>query len=163
MHVRFGKWGEDATRDELRKLRKAGWTVTQGINLTHGDIDFVLVGPGGVVALEAKWMDAPSRRRDMARQQLREYAARATDNARSLRLMLKSMGAPADVQPVIALWGIGSRDVLPRELDSSLGVPTMHGSDVVPWLRDLSASVPAAQQVLVRDKLRERIAYQASA
>jgi hypothetical protein len=40
----------------LRELRRDGWRLVNNITLTNwGDIDHVLVGPGGVLVVESKW------------------------------------------------------------------------------------------------------------
>ena len=53
----MGKLGEEATAEAVTSWRRRGrdggsWTTYLA---THGDIDHVLVGPGGVYAIESKW------------------------------------------------------------------------------------------------------------
>lgn len=81
----MGATAEMWTASKLRRLRKHGWLIVNGLALQGRDIDHVLVGPGGVIVVESKWsaegwdLTTPS-----------QALARAVDqvvaNARSLRL-----------------------------------------------------------------------------
>jgi hypothetical protein len=51
----MGDQAESIVAEELRQLRRRGWRVINGLVLTHGDIDHVAVGPGGVLVVETKW------------------------------------------------------------------------------------------------------------
>lgn len=54
---RVGRWGEESSLDALRNLLTDEWTVVRNLVLPKrvgGDIDLVLVGPGGIWALEVK-------------------------------------------------------------------------------------------------------------
>lgn len=54
---RLGRWGEERVSDALRGLLSDEWTLVQNFtfpNRAWGDIDLLLVGPGGVWALEVK-------------------------------------------------------------------------------------------------------------
>ncbi len=54
---RLGRWGEERAADALRGLLSDEWTLVQNFTFPHrgwGDIDLLLIGPGGVWALEVK-------------------------------------------------------------------------------------------------------------
>ena len=55
----MGDLGEQWTAQELRRLRRSGWQVVNHVTLTAPDIDHVLVGPGGMFAIETKWSATP--------------------------------------------------------------------------------------------------------
>jgi hypothetical protein len=110
----MGATAEMWTASELRRLRKHGWLIVNGLALEGRDIDHVLVGPGGVVVVESKWsadgwdLSTPDRA-------LAKAVDQAVANARSLRLWtaVKASGAP--VRSVVVLWG-GSRAGSPERL-----------------------------------------------
>jgi len=51
----MGATAEEWTASELRPLRRRRWRVANHVALGRPDIDHVLVGPGGVIAVETKW------------------------------------------------------------------------------------------------------------
>ena len=52
----MGATAEAWTAQELRRLRSSGWLLINGVLRDRwGDIDHVLVGPGGVLVVETKW------------------------------------------------------------------------------------------------------------
>jgi len=57
----MGDLAEQWTASELRKLRRRGWRVLNHVMLKQRDIDHVLIGPGGVYAVETKWGPDPGR------------------------------------------------------------------------------------------------------
>lgn len=101
----MGELAEQWTAQELRKLRRRGWRVVNHLMLRNWDIDHVLVGPGGVIAVETKWsaqpweFDPPEGRILTAVQQVKQ-------NARDLSLWqpIKASGA-ASASGVVVLWG----------------------------------------------------------
>lgn len=53
-----GAWGEEATRDELRRARRTRllWDWVDSINLQAGDLDHLVVTrKGGLIAVDSKW------------------------------------------------------------------------------------------------------------
>jgi hypothetical protein len=57
----WGSSGEQATASELdsRRRRRQGWRSIHGLVIGDTEIDHIAVGPGGVLAIEAKWTNAP--------------------------------------------------------------------------------------------------------
>ncbi len=52
-----GSWGEERTERALRALEREGWQVHHDLPATrgNGNLDHVVVGPGGVFLLDSKW------------------------------------------------------------------------------------------------------------
>ncbi len=128
----MGDLAEQWTASELRPLRKRGWKLVNHVSLRPWDIDHVLVGPGGVVAIETKWsaaaweMHPPSPR-------VRDAVRRTAGNARDLALWtpVRRCGAPS-VTPLVVLWGpvANDEDLGPVIVD---GVAVLHGRALAPW------------------------------
>jgi hypothetical protein len=53
--IMMGDQGEQWTAQELRHLHKRGWKVVNDVALKRWNTDHVIVGPGGVYAIESKW------------------------------------------------------------------------------------------------------------
>jgi hypothetical protein len=133
----LGSQGEEWTSEGLRKLRRRGWHVIEHVPLKHGDIDHVLLGPGGAFAIETKattrtWnLDEPDR-------WLLQAIAQCNDRAEQLRHLLRSgsNGLRTAPTPVLVLWGnmTGRRD----HLD---GVTIVHGSELRAWTKQLGSHV----------------------
>jgi nuclease-like protein len=51
---RQGAEGEQATARALRRLVNGGWTPVHDVEIGHGNLDHILVGPPGVFLLETK-------------------------------------------------------------------------------------------------------------
>jgi hypothetical protein len=54
---RQGAEGEQATARALRRLVGAGWTLVHDVDVRHGNLDHILVGPPGIFLLESKKLD----------------------------------------------------------------------------------------------------------
>lgn len=52
-----GAFGEEATGKQLKKLEREGWVVLHDLQHGRGNVDHVLVGPGGVFVLDSKRTD----------------------------------------------------------------------------------------------------------
>jgi hypothetical protein len=103
--IAMGEIAEQWTAQELRKLRRKGWRVVNHFMLRAWDIDHVLVGPGGVFAIETKWSAQPWELNPMDRRissAIRQVSANAKDL--SLWQPLKAAGGVA-AQGVVILWG----------------------------------------------------------
>ena len=128
-----GAWGEDNTRDELDKARKRGhiWGAVHNIEFGgFGDIDHVVLAPGGVLALETKW-----KFRDLARAWLHKDLRQASAAAAKTRSVLRSKGFDVlhDVTPVVVVWGKGGHEIADGgELVD--GVHLVYGGELADWL-----------------------------
>lgn len=143
----MGKFGEEATAEALSgyRLRRRGWHVINGLLFAgHGDIDHVLVGPGGVFVFESKWTSRPCRiERDKVLGLIgREPVSQARDGARKVERMLRygSQHFDVAVRPVVVLWGSGAPH-LDDGWDEVDGVLIFEGRNEKAWLPLLDGSV----------------------
>ena len=108
----MGATAETWTASELRRLRKHGWFVVNGLPLEGRDIDHVIIGPNGIVVLESKW-SAYGWQIDRPSQELMEAVEQGVANARTLRLWRDVHATGADVGVAVCLWG-GNRESAPE-------------------------------------------------
>lgn len=116
MHGRhMGRIGEvcTATTVVTWRRRRRGWALINGLYFAnHGDVDHVLVGPGGVFAIESKWTSTDCQ---VDGEQVlgivgREPVAQARAGADKVELLLRYGRSRLDVtvRPVVILWGPGA-------------------------------------------------------
>jgi hypothetical protein len=129
--ARRGAWAEEWTSDALRKRFK-GWTVVDDVPLEYGNLDHVLVGPGGIYAVETKWRSKwRNRALRISSPEFHRYRVQAEDQASALRALLVSLGAMHRVDPALVLWGPG---VEAREVFIKIGaVQVLFGDEVKSW------------------------------
>lgn len=102
----MGATAETWTASELRRLRRHGWRVINGVVLPSRDVDHLLVGPAGIIVVETKWSStdwhlAPADENVLA------AVEQVVANARSLRLWQTIKRTRLPVNPVVVLWGGG--------------------------------------------------------
>jgi hypothetical protein len=165
--ILMGVQAEDWTMQELRRLRRRGWTSIAGVTLLEdADIDHIAVGPGGVLVIETKWSADrwPSDRRGskyMERALVRAVV-QARENCRHVRLAFAS-GIPKEhVRAVCVLWSNqASADDHIRESD---GVTIVPAPMLRSWLRELEAPlIDGAQIEQVVSKLVAHVALRDAA
>jgi hypothetical protein len=121
--INLGRDGEKQAVDWLRSSLTVPWIAFHNVewpNRSWGDVDFVLVGPGGVWVFEVKAYTTPTRNRG----DQWEYKGRtgwhkhshnpgkqATRNAKNIKDFLTSRGAPATWVNAVVLWA-GSDETL---------------------------------------------------
>jgi hypothetical protein len=127
----MGDLGEQFTAAELRTLSRSGWSVVNHVLLKTRDIDHVLVGPGGVIAVETKWSSIPWTV-DPPESRVRDAVEAVRAHARDLTLWhnLKSLGV-GQVRPVVILWGSGTDGIPLTAVD---GVTVIGGPAARAWL-----------------------------
>ena len=136
-----GAWGEEATRDELRraKRKRVVWGWIDSIELQAGDLDhLVLPRKGGFVVIDSKWRSDGADAIEMA-----ASARRARLRAEGLtRTLLKSergshraKGNTVSVRPLVVIWGPAQHHV-PDECHLE-GVDFIGGRALIPWLEAL--------------------------
>ena len=137
-----GAWGEEATRDELRRSRKKRliWDWVDSIDLQSGDLDHLVVTRnGGLIAVDSKWRSDGRDTGTMA-----ESAARARLRAEGVaRSLLKAergshraRGHAVTVRPLVVIWGPAQHQV-PDEWEIN-GIPFVGGRRLQAWLEDLA-------------------------
>lgn len=142
-HVR-GAWGEENTRDELRRARRRRlvWGWVDSISLQRGDIDHLVVTRhAGLLAVDSKW------RNEIGALDMRELASDARVAARRAEAVARSKIRPErgahrarstalPVLPVVVVWGAAQHTV-PDGVALVDGVPVVAGRRFRAWLRDL--------------------------
>lgn len=154
MHGRhLGMIGEMCTARTVLtwRRRRRGWALVNGLYFAnHGDVDHVLVGPGGVFVLESKWTSADCRVDGEAVVGItgREPVAQARDGATKIELLLRHGRTRLDVtvRPVVVLWGPGAPS-LPDGCTEIGGVLACEGPRSREWLPILDAGALATDVV----------------
>jgi hypothetical protein len=139
----WGRSGERATAQELasKRLRRAGWSVAHGLVVRGHEIDHVAVGPGGVIAIETKWVTGErwTVERGTLRGPIRDPILQVRRSAARVGELLRSSTGgrhDVDVIPVLMVWGPGSPVVSPETREVG-GVPIFTGrtiDDFRSWL-----------------------------
>ena len=129
-----GAWGEDNTRDGLKwaTRRRCIWGSIDNIELANGDIDHLVITSGGAIAIDSKWHATARNHAGLA-----EDVRRANAAAAKAKSVLRSLGRPMDVRPVVVMWGAGQLD-LPEGGGQFEGVDIVAGVHLRRWLRGLS-------------------------
>jgi hypothetical protein len=158
-HNRYlGKIGEEQTEEAVlgRRRRWNGWRVINGLYFRgHGDIDHVLVGPGGVFVFESKWTSVPWKvdKEGIIGTEGRDPLIQARHGALKIERMLRFGPERFDVtvHPVVILWGPGAPQMSQgwAEVD---GVLIAEGRCRRKWIRQLNRS--ALQRPLVESVTR---------
>ena len=110
----LGKLGEEATAEAVcgPSRRRQGWRLVNGLPFGGlGDVDHVLIGPGGVFAIESKYSTSPCQVSDGGVDGIygREPIAQARRGAVKVQKMLRYGPRRFDVtvRPVVVIWGRG--------------------------------------------------------
>lgn len=135
----MGDLGERWTAGELRTLKQQGWRVVNHVILRQRDIDHVLVGPGGVYAIETKWTAFPWSL-DGTDERIKFAAQIATGHARDLRLWQPFHAAGVGkVTPVVFLWGGKLGELAPSRATTALdGAVVVAGPLAKHWTQSLT-------------------------
>ena len=159
MHMR-GAWGEENTRDELKRARRRRliWGWVDSISLRAGDIDHLVVTRrGGLVAIDSKWrnqhtsQDVAAMAQSAARVRLRAEGLTQTLLASERSARHRARANPLTVKPVVVMWGAAQDDVpVGATVD---GIEFIAGRQLMKWLRQADGhpvSKDAARDVLER-------------
>ncbi|WP_166680413.1 nuclease-related domain-containing protein [Kribbella sp. VKM Ac-2566] len=126
-----GAYGEDNTRDVLRRARRKRhvWNSIDNLEIQSGDVDHLVIAPAGIYAIDSKWHAM-----NLTDAVLDRDAATACAAARRANLILRSIHLQAlEAQPIVVVWGRGQRD-LPEAGCVVGGVLILRGSDLRSWL-----------------------------
>jgi hypothetical protein len=133
--MRLGAEAERWTSSALRTLRRSGWSVVDSVLFEGFDVDHVLVGPGGVFAIETKFTSMPWRERGGALVgPFGDPIGQTVQGARKVRLLLGSMGHVVRVTPVLLAWGKGSSELRRGIIDGVMVIP---GSELKRWMSEI--------------------------
>lgn len=145
--IMMGEIAEQWTAAELRKLRSRGWRIVNHFALAKDDIDHVLIGPGGIAAIETKWIGSPWSS-SYGQTRVREAVIQSAENARRLRLWHPVKSRTVGVTPVIVLWGRDVKD-WPRkkQVQHVDGVAVVVGPALADWARELPVGALTGDEV----------------
>lgn len=129
-----GAWAEDWTREELQRAvaDNLAWHALDNIQLQGGDVDHVLIAPGGVIAVETKFYGKAGRAA-YAVDHVRG-AARAATRVAGLLTTVRAVGQ--DVYPVMVIWGPGAKPL--ADVAEEGGVTVVKGTALLQLLRRYS-------------------------
>jgi len=174
MHGRhLGRVGEVSTGTTVVnwRRRRRGWSLTHGLYFEHhGDVDHVLVGPGGVFVLESKWVSAPCHLENGEVKGVaeREPVAQARCGARKVDLLLRYGRSRLDVEvrSVVIMWGPGAPPLPDGWIDVA-GVTVCEGRRSRKWLprldeRHLEPEIADRAESVLRAQLDRQVERQAS-
>lgn len=164
-HLR-GAWGEENTREELKRAKRKGliWGSIDSVNLSSGDIDHLVVTrSGGLVALDSKWRTEPvtdpaELARSAAKVKLRAEGV-ARSHLRSIRGSHRAAGHSVTVLPAVVLWGPAQHELPPNA--QSAGIRFIGGKRLVRWLAELEGQ--PVDRIEAEDLLRQLEEFRASA
>jgi hypothetical protein len=122
---------EVLTATELRRLRRRGWRLVNHVMLENRDVDHVVVGPGGFLAVETKyrsnWLNLDGA--------VATFSATAREDADDVWLRL---GLPPNkVRSLVVLYGGGVGDIRPQPFEVD-GVTFCSGAGLRAYLRTVS-------------------------
>lgn len=145
--IMMGDQAEQWTASELRKLGRHGWRLINRVLLRkNADIDHVLIGSGGMLAVETKWCATWDSAYGRTRQ--RDAAKQALENARLLGLWAPIRKLGVQVQPVVVLWGPEVRHwSVAQQIRHIDGVPIITGPSLNAWATSFATNVLTPEQV----------------
>ena len=118
-----GELAEQWTVHELHDVLDHGYRLVNHVSIDgRGDVDHVLVGPGGLFVIETKWSAEPLRPEQIRTQ---DHVLTLERRARRTWLQLKPHGVPA-VTAILVLWGEAA-----RELTAGTGVSRLGATHVI--------------------------------
>ena len=151
-NLRDGADAEDSTHEALRRHSKAGWTVIRDVPVYRSNIDHVLVGPQGAIALETKRTEAEWQVTEKGifemglhgRLRPRPVAwpiAAARRHAWDLHVLLLAAGVRVQVHPVLVLWGPNLTGIEGGSCEVA-GVTVVLGGQAKEWVGALAGPTP---------------------
>jgi hypothetical protein len=130
-HLESGLEAQSWTSTDLKRALGRGWYVIDNISFGGmGNVDHVVIGPGGVLAVETKYTDSSLESR-RGRETVAEWVAQSHEMARHLRLMLRSnYGHMVQPTPIVITSGTELLK-LPADLEGSAVVRRRHVKQLV--------------------------------
>jgi len=154
-----GAFGEQATGKQLRKLERKGWVVLHDLRRGTGNVDHVLVGPGGVFVLDSKRTDGRVVVEDGTVTVIRlddpdlHYVHTGTPHL--LRLarethdrILAGSRISQWVTPVMVWWADFPQGVVEGRCAH------VHGEELIAWLRARQPQIAPSRLAQVADAVR---------
>lgn len=154
-----GAFGEQATGRQLRKLEHQGWVVLHDLPRGTGNVDHVLVGPGGVFVLDSKRTDGlvvvqdssvtVTRIDDPNLHYVHTGSAHLLHLASETHERVRATSRISQwVTPVMVWWA-----EFPQRVVEGRCVH-VHGDDLVQWLLDRPTQIAPSRVQRVADAVR---------
>jgi Nuclease-related domain len=144
-NLSLGVMGEQATaKAVLGRRRREGCQLVNGLYFAgHGDVDHLLVGPGGIFVLESKWTTVTWElsKVGVTGPPGRNPIAQAREGAHTVERMLRHGRERFDVEvhPVLVIWGPGA-PVIEGGWTEIAGISVFEGRQTEKWLSRLERS-----------------------
>lgn len=147
----MGLDGENRTAEVLRKFRREGWELVNGMKLKGDwDIDHVLVGPAGVLVIESKWSHkvwpSDSNRKTYMSGRLKSAVSQVIDNREQFKSFFRKDLVGITVTSVCVLWSHTYESDEPTSFQTD-GVVVIHGPALEDWMRSLTANWLDAKKI----------------
>ena len=153
---RLGALAEEWTAERLKVL-PGSWHIEHSVPFPAGrsavDVDHILVGYGGVLAIETKWT---SHAIELGAKHLHADVQRAVQqaigNANRVRGLIQRVAPGTNVTPVVVFWGpqVTSLATLMRKERSALIVAGRDADDWVPLLGSDNLEPEATARIVER-------------
>jgi hypothetical protein len=139
----MGLDAEGSTADVLRRLKRRGWKLANGIKVKgKEDIDHLVVGPIGVLVVESKW----SRHRwpidggnpPFMSEQLDNTVEQVLRNSKYAKIQFADVLGDIPVQSVCVLWSAEDSSMDPPWIERQ-GAVVVRGPELGNWLRSLKS------------------------
>ena len=135
--------GARLTAERLRQLATPPWRVVYEIGVHHlGQVDHVVVGSMGVIAIETVMMDRPAIAPGSGTPQMTANAAIERGDVDDIT---RSVGVPCNVLARV-YWGTAQPD-LPAAIEVTTGQLAVDGHRLVDWLVGLPPGQLAPAQI----------------
>jgi hypothetical protein len=140
----MGAVAERWTASELRRLRRSGWRLINGLKLRPvADVDHIAVWPGGLLIVETKWAAEPwplaVEGMAFMANRLKDAADQARRNCRDVRAHFKQELAGTPVRTVLVLWSPSEISDASEWIDVE-SVALVQGGSFGRWLKRLPTS-----------------------
>lgn len=163
----MGAIGEVWTAQELRRMRRSGWVlVNRFMSERWGDVDHVLVGPGGVVVVETKWSgqswQLDYQRNTYATGSLKKAANQAQQARKELASWIQTIAPGIQIMSVAVLWSTAPSHGDGWTTWRDNHTVMVQGSHFRQWLHECLPSDGVAPEVVNRvwSELDRRVAIQ---
>ncbi len=158
---REGLEAESWTASALNRLRKDGWFVFHDLEFEGRNIDHVLIGSKGAVAVETKlrnedWTVTSASIEDTRHRPVRwmdQLVGQTSRQARTFRSLMFAGGVRTEVRPVLVLWG---RNITGASTVTIDGVLVGLGNDIDSWLGQVRSIPLSDDEVRLARRAVER-------
>ena len=157
---RDGVWGEQSTAKALRPLEERGWVVLHDLPTERGNVDHIVIGPGGVFLLDSK---RPGGVVEVGATGVRVRRHECADlgyahpGAGPLRASAAQTSAwvrertrlSVWVEPVMVVWS-----EFPQRVVDAPGWHVVHGDELLGWLMARPTAIAPERVVRVATAVR---------